>query len=68
MARESKKSKASLNKKLWDRSNNLQRTKWQTVRQQGYDFYLNEQLTSEEKRTLEEAGMPSFIINRIDKL
>ena len=65
MARESKKSKASLNKKLWDRSNNLQRTKWQTVSQQGYDFYLNEQLTSEEKRTLEEAGMPSFIINRI---
>ena len=65
MARETKKSKASINKQLWDRSNNLQRVKWQTVSQQGYDFYLNEQLSSEEKRTLEEAGMPSFIINRI---
>ncbi len=65
MARQTNKSKAGLNKQLWDRSNNIYRIKWQTVSQQGYDFYLNEQLTSEEKEALREAGMPNFIINRI---
>jgi len=65
MPRKSNKDKAGLNKQLWDRSNNLYRIKWQTVSQQGYDFYLNEQLTTHEKESLREAGMPDFIINRI---
>ena len=65
MARQSNKNKAFQNKQLWDRSNNVYRQKWQTVSQQGFDFYLNEQLTSEEQDALKEAGMPSFIINRI---
>ena len=65
MARLTNKNKATLNKQLWDRSNNIYRIKWQTTSQQGYDFYLNEQLTSQEKESLREAGMPDFIINRI---
>jgi len=65
MPRQSNKNKASLNKQLWDRANNIYRRKWHAVSQKGYDFYLNEQLTTEEQETLQEAGMPSFIINRI---
>ena len=29
------------------------------------DFYLNDQLSAEEKEDLREGGMPDFIINRI---
>ena len=65
MPRESKKKKAHINKQLWDRANSIHRIKWQTVSQRGYDFYLNEQLTTEERQVLEESGMPSFIINRV---
>tara|TARA_R100001082_G_scaffold39219_3_gene20645 strand:- start:274 stop:2529 length:2256 start_codon:yes stop_codon:yes gene_type:complete len=65
MARITKKSKAQVNKQLWDRSNNSHRQRWQTVSQKGYDFYLNEQLTKDELTMLEESGMPSFTINRI---
>ena len=65
MARKTKKSKAQLNKQLWDRANTSQRTRWQTLSQKGYDFYLNDQLTKDERESLEESGMPTFIINRI---
>ena len=65
MARVTKKSKAQVNKQLWDKSNNTHRQQWQTVSQKGYDFYLNEQLTKEELTMLQESGMPSFTINRI---
>ena len=65
MARKTKKTKAQVNKQLWDRANTAQRTKWQSLSQKGYDFYLNEQLTKDEKASLDESGMPSFIINRI---
>ena len=65
MARKSKKTKAGVNKQLWDRANTSQRTKWQTLSQKAYDFYLNEQLSKNEKEMLEEAGMPTFIINRV---
>tara|TARA_R110002020_G_scaffold17671_2_gene61733 strand:+ start:456 stop:2699 length:2244 start_codon:yes stop_codon:yes gene_type:complete len=65
MARKTKKSQAQINKQLWDRANTSHRTRWQTLSQKGYDFYLNEQLTKQEKDTLDEAGMPSFIINRV---
>ena len=50
MPRTSNKNKAHKNKQLWDRANNLYRVKWQTTSQQGYDFYLNQQLTSEEEK------------------
>ena len=65
MARKTKKTKAQINKQLWDRANTSERVKWQTTSQKGYDFYLNDQLTKDEKQTLEESGMPTFIVNRI---
>ncbi len=65
MARKTKKSQAQINKQLWDRANTSQRVRWQTLSQKAYDFYLNEQLSKNEKSALEEAGMPTFIINRV---
>jgi len=65
VARKSNKIKAQENHQLWNRANTAQRDKWQYVSQQGYDFYLNEQLSTQEKDSLRDAGMPSFIINRI---
>ena len=65
MARKSNKVKAGENYQLWNKANNAQRGKWQFVAQRGYDFYLNEQLTTDEKDGLRESGMPDFIINRI---
>ena len=65
MARVNNKTKAQLNKKIWDRANNSHRQRWQITSQKGYDFYLNEQLTKDEVTMLEESGMPTFTINRI---
>ena len=65
MARKSNKIKANENHQLWRRANTAQRDKWNFVSQQGYDFYLNEQLSTEEKDALRDSGMPDFIINRI---
>ena len=65
MARTTKKSKAQVNKQIWDKANNSHRQRWQTTSQKGYDFYLNEQLTKDEMTMLEESGMPTFTINRI---
>lgn len=65
MPRVTKKSKAQVNKQIWDKANNSHRQRWQTVSQKGYDFYLNEQLTKDEQTMLEESGMPTFTINRI---
>jgi len=50
---------------MWNSSNSQERVKWQSNSQKGYDFYLNEQLTEEEKDSLKESGMPTFEINRI---
>jgi len=65
MARMTNKKRAQINKQLWDRANNSHRQRWQTLSQKGYDFYLDEQLTKDEIDNLEEAGMPTFTINRI---
>ena len=65
MARVTKKNKAQINKQLWDRANNSHRQRWQTLSQKAYDFYLDEQLSKEEKDQLEESGMPTFTINRV---
>ena len=65
MPRNTKKSKAQVNKQLWDKSNTAHRRRWQLISQKGYDFYLDEQLSKTEKDSLEEAGMPTFTINRI---
>ena len=50
---------------LFQQANNGTRQKWMELQQKGYDFYLNDQLSKDEKTDLEDAGMPTFIINRI---
>ena len=57
--------RAQTNKQLWERANNSHRQRWQTLSQKGFDFYLNEQLSKREVDALEEAGMPTFTINRV---
>ena len=59
------KQKAQINKQLWDRANNAHRSRWASLSQKSYDFYLNEQLSKEEEDTLNESGMPTFTINRV---
>ena len=59
------KKRAEQNKQLWDKANSSHRQRWQVLSQKGYDFYLNEQLTKEETDSLNEAGMPTFTINRV---
>jgi|TARA_R100000789_G_C3018779_1_gene153065 hypothetical protein len=63
--RNSHKKKAQINKQLWEKANNSHRQRWQTLSQKGFDFYLNEQLSKNEVDALEEAGMPTFTINRV---
>jgi len=65
LARKTNKIKANENYQLWNRANTAQRAKWSFTAQKSYDFYLNEQLTTEEVDALRESGMPDFIINRI---
>ena len=57
MARVTKKSKAQVNKQIWDKANNTNRMRWQSTSQKGFDFYLNEQLTKDELHALEESGI-----------
>jgi len=65
MAKRGRKKKALISKQLWERANTSHRAKWQSDAQKAYDFYLNDQLTKDEKDSLEESGMPTFVINRI---
>jgi len=65
MPRKSKKDRAEEIRLLWQRSSSNERRKWQSSQQQSYDFSLGDQLTKDEMSNLEEAGMPTFIINRI---
>ncbi len=44
MATRGRKNKAHINKQLWDRANNTDRSKWRSKSQKGYDFYLDEQI------------------------
>ena len=65
MAKRGRPNKAEKNKSLFKKSNNYYRKKWFSDSQKSMDFYLNEQLTADEKEDLREGGMPDFIINRI---
>lgn len=65
MPRKTSKKKAEDIKQLFDKANNSNRHKWQYLMTKASDFFLGDQLSREEERALEEAGMPSFIINRI---
>ena len=55
-----RKKKADQIRELYNLSNNWTRQQWQYVNQKGYEFAHDEQLSSEEKRSLEEQGMPTF--------
>ena len=48
MPRSNNKKKAQTNKQLWDRANNTHRSRWQSLSQKSYDFYLGEQLSKDE--------------------
>jgi hypothetical protein len=50
---------------LFDRANGVYRRKWRALEQRSFEFYLNNQLSAAQITELENAGMPSFIINRI---
>ena len=60
-----RKSKAEINRELFKKANNYYRKKWFSDSQKSMDFYLNDQLSAQEKEDLKEGGMPDFIINRI---
>lgn len=50
---------------LYKNSNNYFRKQWEYVNQKGFDFSNDNQITDEERKALEEQGMPTFTINRI---
>tara|TARA_Y100000593_G_scaffold7751_1_gene14419 strand:- start:2418 stop:4682 length:2265 start_codon:yes stop_codon:yes gene_type:complete len=52
-------------KQVYEYSKTDNRLQWEYVNQKGYDFSNDNQLTHEEKVSLEEQGMPTFTINRI---
>jgi hypothetical protein len=52
-------------RKLFNSCNQKSRAQWEYVNQKGFDFSNDNQLTEEERRSLEEQGMPTFTINRI---
>jgi len=52
-------------RELWISLNGNSRQRWEKVNQQGHDFYLDNQLSKDERELLENQGMPTFTINRI---
>ena len=50
---------------MYNLSNSYTRKQWQQINQKGYEFAHDEQLAQNEKDSLQEQGMPTFIINRI---
>ena len=58
--------KAERIRKLFNSSNSATRAQWEYVNQKGFDFANDNQLTEEERLSLEEQGMPTFTINRIN--
>jgi hypothetical protein len=64
MARKSKKLVDNI-VDLFRKANSSERQKWQTDAQKNYEFFLGDQLSATEKESLQSAGMPDFVINRI---
>tara|TARA_R110000824_G_scaffold110418_3_gene258429 strand:+ start:2847 stop:5114 length:2268 start_codon:yes stop_codon:yes gene_type:complete len=52
-------------KRIYQYSKTDHRVQWEYINQKGYDFSNDNQLSHEEKVSLEEQGMPTFTINRI---
>jgi len=60
-----KKKKVDQIRELYNLSNNWTRSQWEFVNQKGYEFAHDEQLSHNEKTSLQDQGMPTFTINRI---
>ena len=52
-------------KEIYEYSKTDNRVQWEYINQKGFDFSNDNQLSHEEKVSLEEQGMPTFTINRI---
>ena len=52
-------------KQIFEYSKTDNRVQWEYVNQKGFDFANDNQLSHEEKVSLQEQGMPTFTINRI---
>tara|TARA_R100000781_G_scaffold107366_2_gene71575 strand:- start:1793 stop:4108 length:2316 start_codon:yes stop_codon:yes gene_type:complete len=52
-------------RQLFNLANSWTRKQWEFINQKGYEFAHDEQLQKEEKKALEDQGMPTFTINRI---
>lgn len=65
MAKKTNTTKALELHELFLRLNGATRERWETVNQEGHDYYLDNQLSAQDKKVLEEQGMPTFTINRI---
>jgi len=50
---------------LFNSANSSTRWQWKKVNQKGYEYSNDNQLSSSDKKDLEEQGMPTFTINRI---
>ena len=52
-------------KDLFNKADDSNRSKWETTQQKNLEFFLGEQLSLEESESLQDSGMPDFIVNRI---
>ena len=52
-------------KEIYEYSKTDNRIQWEYINQKGFDFANDNQLSHEEKVSLQEQGMPTFTINRI---
>ena len=52
-------------RQMFNRVNERSRVQWEYINQKGFDFSNDNQLTEQERISLEEQGMPTFTINRI---
>lgn len=57
--------KAERIKEIYNKTRTDSRIQWEYINQKGYDFSNDNQLSENERRHLEDQGMPTFTINRI---
>ena len=57
--------KAERIRNIFNKANTASRIQWERINQKGFDFSNDNQLTEEERLSLQEQGMPDFTINRI---
>src|SRR4030042_411322 len=59
------KRKAERNRQLYQAVDSGIRKTWEKKQQQGYEFSIGEQLSTKDYNDLSEAGMPTFIVNKV---